>query len=291
MPMKKHALATCVSSLILATGTLSSHAHAEYQIEAEVGFADGSADLDNPGTDFDYTAFNMGLTAYFETINQDGVPLNEQAFVSKASYASFGFSAIDFDNLADQDALSAVLDYRIPNQKIRLYAGLSKTDVDTTPTDSGLDGWLIGGGLYASENGLISLFYEDQSGDDLDSDEWTLAYEHFLAEEKTPIAFDAFVSSGTNILDTDTVTFGAGLDFYLSNELSLGGAIVSQTSDYNNGDEAYYFESSGRVSYWLNPRFNLSLEIASASETIEPASGSDYDGSYWQIGLAGKLRF
>ena len=202
---KKLALATA-----LLAGLSTAHAY-----QAEIGGSLLVIDPDYENADTS-TGFALDGTFYFNPVQVKNSPLNEAAFLNRASNVNAAISYIDFD-VAESTTFGIGVEYFVPNTDFYLSAGIGQTtieedgfeDFDTT-TYTAEVGYLPVPGLLIAA-GLLG--YDNDYGDDVDP---TLR-----AKYVTQVgAYDMNFEGGASFGDIDAYSFGA--DLYLDKTLSVG---------------------------------------------------------------------
>ena len=208
--LKKLALAT---ALIAGLGT----AHA-YQ--AEVGGTIALVDPDNGDTS---TGSAIDGTYYFNPVQVKNSPLNEAAFLNRASNINAAVSYIDYD-LFDVTTFNVGVEYFVPNSDFYVSGniGQSSTDDDDTTLYSAELGYLPVPGLLLAV-GLAG--YDNDEGDDVDP---TLRAKYVTQVGQYDMNFEGGASFG----DLDAYSLGA--DLYLDKTFSVG--LGYSDSDINNSD-------------------------------------------------------
>lgn len=212
--LKKLALTT---ALIASLGT----AHA-YQ--AEVGGTIALVDPDNGDTS---TGFAIDGTYYFNPVQVKNSPLNEAAFLNRASNINAAVSYIDYD-LYDETTFGVGVEYFVPNSDFYVSGTIGNinrdsgfADGDTTFYSAEL-GYLPVPGLLLAV-GLAG--YDNDAGDDVDP---TLRAKYVTQVGQYDMNFEGGASFG----DLDAYSLGA--DLYLDKTFSVG--LGYSDSDINNSD-------------------------------------------------------
>ena len=195
---KKLALATA-----LLAGLSTAHAY-----QAEIGGSLLVIDPDYENADTS-TGFALDGTFYFNPVQVKNSPLNEAAFLNRASNVNAAISYIDFD-VAESTTFGIGVEYFVPNTDFYLSAGIGQTtieedgfeDFDTT-TYTAEVGYLPVPGLLIAA-GLLG--YDNDYGDDVDP---TLR-----AKYVTQVgAYDMNFEGGASFGDIDAYSFGTGWCF------------------------------------------------------------------------------
>ena len=201
--MLKHiALAT---ALVATFGT----AHA-YQ--AEVGGTIAFVDPDHGDSS---TGFAIDGTYYFNPVQVKNSPLNEAAFLNRASNVNAEVSYIDYD-LYDVTTFGVGIEYYVPNSDFYVSGNIGQVnedyplgDFDTTVYAAEL-GYLPAPGLLLA---LGLQGYDNDAGDDIDPT--------IRAKYVTKVGgYDMNFEGGATFGDLDAYNLGA--DLYLDKTLSVG---------------------------------------------------------------------
>ena len=204
--MKKLAIASALLSALAITST----AHA-YQ--AEVGGSYVYTDIDNGDS---ANTFAVDGAYYFKPVQVRNSPLNEAAFLDRASNINADLSNTDFDDF-DITTFNVGVEYFVPNTDFYLSAGIGQTtieedgfeDFDTT-TYTAEVGYLPVSGL------LIAAGIAGFDNDDTDDSDATLR-----AKYVTQVgAYDMNFEGGVVFADDEIFTLGT--DLYLDKTFSIG---------------------------------------------------------------------
>ena len=212
--LKKLTLAT---ALIASLGT----AHA-YQ--AEVGGTIALVDPDNGDTS---TGFAIDGTYYFNPVQVKNSPLNEAAFLNRASNINAAVSYIDYD-LFDVTTFNVGVEYFVPNSDFYVSGNIGQSSTDTPIGDDDTT-------LYSAELGYLPVpgllvavglaGYDNDAGDDVDP---TLRAKYVSQVG----AYDMNFEGGASFGDLDAYNLGA--DLYLDKTFSIG--LGFSDSDLENSD-------------------------------------------------------
>ena len=212
--LKQLALAT---ALIASLGT----AHA-YQ--AEVGGTIALVDPDNGDTS---TGFAIDGTYYFNPVQVKNSPLNEAAFLNRASNINAAVSYIDYD-LFDVTTFNVGVEYFVPNSDFYVSGNIGQSSTDTPIGDDDTT-------LYSAELGYLPVpgllvavglaGYDNDAGDDVDP---TLRAKYVSQVG----AYDMNFEGGASFGDLDAYNLGA--DLYLDKTFSVG--LGFSDSDLENSD-------------------------------------------------------
>lgn len=212
--LKKLTLAT---ALIASLGT----AHA-YQ--AEVGGTIALVDPDNGDTS---TGFAIDGTYYFNPVQVKNSPLNEAAFLNRASNINAAVSYIDYD-LFDVTTFNVGVEYFVPNSDFYVSGNIGQSSTDTPIGDDDTT-------IYSAELGYLPVpglllavglaGYDNDAGDDVDP---TLRAKYVTQVGQYDMNFEGGASFG------DLDAYSLGVDLYLDKTFSVG--LGYSDSDIDNSD-------------------------------------------------------
>lgn len=200
---KKLALATA-----LLAGLTTAHAY-----QAEIGGSLSVIDPDHADTS---TGFALDGTFYFNPVQVKDSPLNEAAFLDRASNVNAAISYMDFD-VAESTTFGIGVEYFVPNTDFYVSAGIGQTtvefdgleDFDTTSYTAEVGYLPVSGLLIAA--GIVG--FDSDEADDTDA---TLR-----AKYVTQIgAYDMNFEGG--VVFADEEAFALGTDLYLDKTFSVG---------------------------------------------------------------------
>lgn len=200
--LKKIALAT---ALVATFGT----AHA-YQ--TEIGGTIALVDPDHADTS---TGFAIDGAYYFNPVQIKNSPLNEAAFLNRASNVNAGVSYFDYDNY-DVTSFGVGIEYYIPNSDFYVSGNIGQVSEDTPLGD--FDTTVYGAELgYLPAPGLLVALglqgYDDDAGDDVDP---TLRAKYVTQVGNYDMNFEG------GVVFADDEEFNLGADVYLDKTFSVG---------------------------------------------------------------------
>lgn len=197
--LKKLALAT---ALLAGLGT----AHA-YQ--TEVGASIDLIDRDQGGSD---VGFAIDGTYYFNSVQVKNSPLNEAAFLNRASNINAAVSYIDYD-VSDVTTFDVGVEYFVPNSDFYLSGNITHFDNDA----GDITGYAAEAGYLPVPGLLVALglvgISEDNADDEIDP---TLRAKYVTQVGQYDMNFEGGASFG----DIDAYNLGA--DLYLDKTFSVG---------------------------------------------------------------------
>ena len=239
--MKKLAIASALLSALAITST----AHA-YQ--AEVGGSYVYTDIDNGDS---ANTFAVDGAYYFKPVQVRNSPLNEAAFLDRASNINADLSNTDFDDV-DVTTFNVGVEYFVPNSDFYLNGrvGLVDTDAGDATTYSAEVGYLpVPGFLIAA-----GLAGEDVDGGDNEVDP-TLRAKYVTQAGQYDINLEAIARFG------DDNFYGLGGDLYLDKTFSVGAAYTG--SDADGVDDDVF---AVRAKKFFNQQVSLEGSIGFADE-------------------------
>ena len=204
--LKKLALAT---ALLAGLGT----AHA-YQ--AEVGGSIDVLDRDKGGSD---TGFAVDGTYYFNPVQVKNSPLNEAAFLNRASNVA---GVLSYEDDSETFGIGAGLEYFVPNSDFYLSGSITHFDNDFRDLTyySAEVGYLPVTGLLVAV-GLLGMS-EDDADDEIDP---TLRAKYVTQVGQYDMNFEGEASFG------DIDAYRLGTDLYLDKTFSVGLGFSGSDAD------------------------------------------------------------
>lgn len=207
---------------LLATSFGSAHAY-----QAEIGGSLGIIDPDKGDTS---TGFTIDGTYYFNPVQVKNNPLNEAAFLDRASNVSAGVNYTDYDAY-DVTTYGVGIEYFVPNTDFYASAAIGRStakadhvdDLDTT-TYSAEVGYLPIPGLLVAV-GLAG--YDNDFNDDIDP---TIRAKYVTQVGRYDMNFEGGASFG------DIDDYSVGTDLYLDKTFSVGLAYSGSRADGNDED-------------------------------------------------------
>lgn len=220
--MKKLSLATAILATAMTLVTVNANAY-----QAEVG---GTINVIDPDHGDTATGFAVDGTYYFNPVQTKTGPLNEAAFLNRASNINGAISYADNDD-TEITTFGAGLEYFVPNTDFYLSGNVARTNVDIDGLGDG-DATTYGAeiGYLPVPNLLIAVGltgYDNDVDDDVDP---TLR-----AKYVTQISgYDVNLEAGTSFGDTDY--YNVGGDLYLDRTFSIGLAYSGSNADLIDDD-------------------------------------------------------
>ncbi|OUY07811.1 putative porin [Acinetobacter populi] len=217
--MKKLSLATAIFASVVAMGANA------YQ--AEVG---GTINYIDPDHADSATGFAIDGTYYFNPVQVKNAPLNEAAFLNRASNVNGAVSYADNDGYK-VTTYGIGAEYFVPNTDFYVAGNIART----TEKEDGFKDWDTT--TYKAEVGYLPVAnlliavgvvgYDDDYSDDVDP---TLRAKYVTQLSGYDVNFEAATSFG----DTDYYNLGA--DLYLDKTLSVGVAYSGSNDDLIDED-------------------------------------------------------
>lgn len=211
--LKQLALATLVASTFTAANA--------YQ--AEVGGTLAYQDIDLPFADNGYKVAVDG-TYYFAPVQVKSSPLNEAAFLNRASNVNAAITHDDYD-IVDVTTVQAGVEYFVPNSDFYVngQVGYWDSEGEDDFTYKAEVGYLPTAGLLVAA-GLQDL------GEDTDV---TLRSKYVTKVSNYDVNFEA------GVVFADDEAFNLGADVYLDPTLSVGLGYTEAGYDVNSLDDAF----------------------------------------------------
>ncbi|WP_216935770.1 MULTISPECIES: putative porin [unclassified Acinetobacter] len=200
--LKKLALAT---ALIASLGT----AHA-YQ--AEIGGTIALVDPDNGDTS---TGFAIDGTYYFNPVQVKNSPLNEAAFLNRASNINAELSYFDYDAI-DVTTFGVGVEYFVPNSDFYVSGLIGQSSIDTPIGDADTTFYKAELGYLPVSGLLIAAGLAGYDNDDSDDVDPTLRAKYVTQVGQYEMNFEGGVTFAND------EAFNLGTDLYLDKTFSVG---------------------------------------------------------------------
>lgn len=220
--MKKLSLATAILAASVTLVTANANAY-----QAEIG---GTINVIDPDHGDTATGFAVDGTYYFNPVQSKTGPLNEAAFLNRASNVNGAISYSDNDD-TEITTFGAGLEYYVPNSDFYVSGNVARTNVDIAGLGDG-DATTYNAelGYLPVPNLLIAVGlagYDDDVSDDVDP---TLR-----AKYVTQLGgYDVNLEAATSFGDVDYYNLGG--DLYLDRTFSVGLAYSASTDDLVDDD-------------------------------------------------------
>jgi len=200
--LKKIALAT---ALVATFGT--THAY-----QTEIGGTIALVDPDHADTS---TGFAIDGTYYFNPVQIKNSPLNEAAFLNRASNVNAEISYLDYDAY-DVTTFGVGVEYYVPNSDFYVSGNIGQVSEDTPLGDFDTTVYSAEVGYLPAPGLLVALGlqgYDNDAGDDIDPT--------IRAKYVTQVSgYDMNFEGGATFGDLDAYNLAA--DLYLDKTLSVG---------------------------------------------------------------------
>ncbi|WP_180169552.1 putative porin [Acinetobacter sp. YH12021] len=197
-----------VATALLA-GLSTAHAY-----QAEIGGSLLVIDPDYENADTS-TGFALDGTFYFNPVQVKNSPLNEAAFLNRASNVNAEISYIDFD-VAESTSFGIGVEYFVPNTDFYVSAGIGQTTVEFDGFDFDTTNYTAELGYLPVSGLLIAAGIVGFDNDEADNTDATLR-----AKYVTQVgAYDMNFEGGVVFADDEMFTLGT--DLYLDKTFSIG---------------------------------------------------------------------
>ena len=256
--MKKLRLATALITSLVA---MSANAY-----QAEVG---ANFNIIDPDAGDSANSFGLDGAYYFAPVQNKNGPLNEAAFLNRASNVNAQFQYADNDNV-EVSTITAGIEYYVPNSDFYVSGSIGRynEEVDgTTTVDYDQTYYSAEVGFFPVANLLVAAGltgYDDDTDDDVDP---TLRAKYVTQLGNYDVNLEAITSFG----DVDYYSLGG--DVYFDSTFSVG-AAYSDTNDDLVDDGLMTI----RAKKFINTQFSLEGSIG---------FGDDYN----TFGVRGAYRF
>ncbi|QIO04634.1 putative porin [Acinetobacter shaoyimingii] len=218
--LKKIALFTALAACMGTT----------YAYQAEVGGAINVLDIDGLSTE---TGFGVDGTYYFNPVEVKNNPLNEAAFLNRASNVNANFNYVDLD-VASFTTYGVGAEYFVPNSNFYVSANIGSDEIDVDGVGS------VDQTTYAAEVGYLPVTglliaaglagVDGDTGDDIDP---TLRAKYVTSVG----SYDLNVEANAQFGDADV--YGIGADLYLDKTLSVGIAYGDKSNEAFGTDDQF----------------------------------------------------
>lgn len=161
------------------------------------------------------TGFALDGTFYFNPVQVKNSPLNEAAFLNRASNVNAEISYIDFD-VAESTSFGIGVEYFVPNTDFYVSAGIGQTTVEFDGFDFDTTNYTAELGYLPVSGLLIAAGIVGFDNDEADNTDATLR-----AKYVTQVgAYDMNFEGGVVFADDEMFTLGT--DLYLDKTFSIG---------------------------------------------------------------------
>ncbi len=161
------------------------------------------------------TGFALDGTFYFNPVQVKNSPLNESAFLNRASNVNAEISYIDFD-VAESTSFGIGVEYFVPNTDFYVSAGIGQTTVEFDGFDFDTTNYTAELGYLPVSGLLIAAGIVGFDNDEADNTDATLR-----AKYVTQVgAYDMNFEGGVVFADDEMFTLGT--DLYLDKTFSIG---------------------------------------------------------------------
>lgn len=274
---------------------VSAAAQAEdYRWEIEADYSHGEYEIDGfDDTEFD--AFSVDGSFYLDSVNTNGSPLSEAAFLDQASDISVAYSYAEIDdNGIDVDGD----DYGISGRYVTDGAGwiFDGSYTRLEPLDGEIDVWTLGFGKYLTDNTTLVLTYWNGDADEGgDTDGGAIGLKHFF---RTADAAGFLVEANyglINVDDADDVDIYNLSGTWFPNQNWGIGASYGRYDGFDGlidaGGSGLEVDQYSLFAEWfVTPSIGLNLAYTYGETDDIPLIG-DTDIESNAITLGGRLRF
>jgi Putative general bacterial porin len=198
---------------------------------------------------------------YFDTVQTNGLPLTEAAFLNKASNVNLTYARLKSDFLGSDQNNNLTrlgIDYFVPNSIFYLGAGYSNVHFDSEFGSGSADIWDITVGITPLEGLLVSTTHQDGDVDDGGYDLNLMVKYVTQLSGDTAVNFEVEFQEGGDSEDgfesEDYVSLAA--DYYLNHTFSLGAII----------EDSYETGYGVRTRKFFTPSFSAMASYLTADE-------------------------
>lgn len=257
---------------LLCLPFITSSAFADYQVEVNGSLVFDETKFSRSGT-LDTDTLKFSGTYYLKPVStSNGDPLEELAFLQKASWGAVGLIDIDEESRSTmEDSTSAVFSGRYVLPGTSYFAGTSFQVGDT-------DSIKIGLGHYLDDKTTIQGNYEV----DGDFNAITASFKRLMPLASTDIvSLDASVSRQEINKDDSSLTLDGEAQYYLSRELSIGAGLGFAIGDL----DGYMYGIHGK--FFFTEQFAVSASYSFSD--LELDGQEDRELSTFNLALTGRF--
>ncbi len=291
------------SSLFVLAG--AAQADFNWQVDAAIGMSE--VDFDKSDfTDTERDQIGIAGRYYLQTVEVEGKPFREAAFLGKQSSVSIAYGTDEEtkpSNSDDEDEiLNVFADIRIGQTPFRVGGVIGTHDND----DYSGTRFGVGFGWHIMDVSLLSFETSVETGDDDFGDQdisvFSVGYKHILPLGDTHLNLEAdadFTNTEYDpklgkTSDSDNATFSILAKWYMTQAFGFGAHITTSATDYGDNtalDTDVSRVVAGLISYEFNENIGISFESGVGGGTIEPIIGSDRDYGvfYYELGVQGRF--
>jgi len=257
---------------LLCLPFVASFAFADYQLEVNGGLDFTENEFETSGT-LDTDTLKVSGKYYLKpisTINDD--PLEELAFLQKASWGSIGLTNINQDSKSTaEDSTNAVFAGRYVLPDNHFFAETSFEIGDTDQISIGL-------GRYLDDKTTILGSYEvDGNTNTIDA-----SFKRMISLTTTnTISLDASVGRIELNTDDSALLLGGEVQYYLDRKLSVGSRLGFTTGDV----DSYAFGVTGKA--FFTEQFAISASYSFIDREVE--GQQDQEISSFDLALTGRF--
>lgn len=265
--MQKH---SCLIALLLAASATAKDANADFFIEAgfslEAGAGTDTITQPSGGKDeFDYdiSANEALVTAYFGSVSTTAAPFREAGFLSRNSSISVVrlSKETEYDNsfTTDNDTITLNGRFVIPGPNIIL--GAERTKIESTDTKLNT----LYAGMYLNEQSALTLTYSKGSG--YKYEEYSAQYKHVkkLATSHHLSYHFALSRSDDSNFDWKEIQAEGTVTWYRNQRIGLGIGIQTIFGSFGNLD-FFGIRTTPRFSYDFNEHIGIYTQLESYGE-------------------------
>lgn len=261
-------------------------AQADYQVQLDASFSTTTTEYEPDDGLYDYDVdqdtLTLGGEFYFSSVSTSGVPLDEAAFLAKASSVAIGYADVDVDidpKHFEGDSYSSkgiVVQghFVLPSPNLILEATYGQGDQD----DEDFDVYAIGFGGYINDRITLMGEYSKQTFDDYGSDDsierFTVTYRQLIQlGGDMSLALEPHLAS-VDYFGEDGAEFGIDAAFYLNRSLGFKAGVTAFAADDEDGDYSEA-ESYIGVDYFINENFRIGGKLLTSSSEFESDFAND----------------
>jgi hypothetical protein len=271
-------------------------AQADYQ--AQIDFSYGWTELDYeadsvPDAEFDNDDVFLRGTYFLSPVSTANGPLDEAAFLSKASGVSLGYSKIESDVKPgdDYDSESFFISghFVLPGTNLILEGAYGQGESANTDVDT----WGLGFGAYINDRIMLMLTYTKQDydfGSDDTDERVRIRYRQLIDfGNGRNLAIEPYIGK-VELFSEDGVELGIDATYYINRSLGIKAGLYRSDVDGDNSESTEVVFSVG-CAYYINENFRIGGEVYSLAGDSDSDFGGDADIEGSGIEISAALRF
>jgi hypothetical protein len=271
-------------------------AQADYQAQIDFDYRRDEQEYDpdaGPDTEVDNDIVSLSGTIFLSPVSTANGPLDEAAFLSKASGISLGYSTEDVEakhgDGYDSDSLVISGHFVVPGTNLILEAAYGQGESG----DADVDTWGLGFGAYINDRTMLMLEYSKQDydfGSDDTDERVRIRYRQLIdLSNGQNLAIEPYIGK-VEFFSQDGVELGIKATYYINRSLGIKVGLHHNEVDDDTAELTEFLFTVG-CDYYINENFRIGGEVHSVTGTSESDFGGDTDIEGSGIEVSASLRF